>query len=120
MRQNAKKGTSNPIPYRTLYIVDGEVNSDGDIDNLQSFELLLSVDGDTNGELLGNCGSWGQPNSVGKWRIASHPFSSNVSTDSLTHMCVEENEAYVPQETWTTSEGIQRICTNEYAISDAL
>ncbi|NND71624.1 MAG: hypothetical protein HKN43_08595 [Rhodothermales bacterium] len=79
----------------------------------------ISVTVDTAGELTSACAnrSAGSTEQVGAWAVAENTISRSVDASSLVFMCVDEDAAYAPTETWTDSDGQNCSCTEGYEIS---
>ena len=74
---------------------------------------------DTAGELTTVCADRlnGEIEFVGGWGVAEVGLVSRVEPSDLVYMCVDEDFAYVPTETWTDSDGQACQCTTDYEIS---
>lgn len=79
----------------------------------------LAVNIDTAGELTTACASRiaGAAENVGGWSVYEYALDEFVEPSSLIYMCVDDDEAYVPTEQWTGSDGLACSCTEEYQIS---
>ena len=51
------------------------------------------------------------------WAVMSYDFSKRSEPAELLYMCVDDNKAYVPTETWERSGGSSCSCTEDYQVS---
>ncbi len=80
---------------------------------------VLSVTIDVAGQLTTACANRiaGAAELVGGWSVYEYDLDELVEPSSLIYMCVEDDSAYVPTETWTGSDGLACSCTVDYQIS---
>jgi len=84
-----------------IHIESGKVNGDGDIVDHQSVEVEVAYTGSTNCEI--------------KWKVRKlDTYKKVTDLSELEHMCVDGNKAYIPNETWTNSQGESCRCTTDH------
>lgn len=79
----------------------------------------LGVTVDTEGELTQACANrlGGSVELAGEWVVIEYALSERVEPSSLIYMCVDDDAAYAPTESWTSSDGMACSCTDAYQIS---
>jgi len=89
--------------------------STGNLLNSRSIGITI----DTEGELTQACADrrGGSTELVGEWSVVEYALNKRVEPEALIYMCVDDNAAYAPTESWTGSDGMACSCTDEYQIS---
>ena len=76
--------------------------------------VLLSF----SGELTDACDERIAGGGKNKWTVGRLPSLNKMEHASdLNYMCVDDNEAYIPTETWRNSDGQSCSCTTDYKVS---
>lgn len=109
--------TDEGSDYSTYYISisSGTLNPlTGDLENNLNLETTVAV----RGELTQVCADRliGEREFEGGWSVADIPLNRSVDANEMVYMCVYDNAAYAPTETWTGSNGLDCACTTEYQI----
>ena len=85
--------------------------STGNIVNNRAVEISVGV----SGELVGDCISIvAARGTVGGWLLGDTPLRSSVSAESIQFMCVDNEDVYVPTETWVSADGQNCECSDNY------
>ncbi len=87
----------------------------GDI--LDTTQMYVTID--TAGELTPACASrsTGSTELAGEWSVSTHNLEKRTAATDLIYMCVDDDVAYAPTETWTGSDGLACSCTDSYQIA---
>lgn len=82
-------------------------------------ETRIGITVDTEGDLTQACADRlvGSVELAGEWATRSTSFTRKVEASELIYMCVDEDEAYAPTESWTSSDGMACSCTEDYMIA---
>ena len=71
----------------------------------------------SSGTLTSGCDDRLPGNASAKWVVYRMAASQNIKDASdLNYMCVDDNKAYIPKETWTNSDKESCKCTTDYEV----
>jgi hypothetical protein len=107
-------GSDFDLYYVTITSGEYDESTGNSINN-----TMLWVTIDTVGELTTACANRiaGDNEYPGEWAVFSYDFSKRSEPAELLYMCVDNNKAYVPTETWERSDGSSCSCTEDYQVS---
>lgn len=101
-----------------LWIQSATIDTNnGNILNGVGLDVVVDVRGTLTTACKNRWDRVGNRASPGGWAMASIPLRQKVTPSQLKYMCVSEQRAYVPEETWTTSTGASCECTTNYKVS---
>ncbi len=99
----------------TVDISTGDVDaSTGDRTNVKTARITVASRGDLDEDCKSLLGSLAP---VGGWILATPPPLVKISATDLKHMCVSEQQGYIPEETWMTSAGATCTCGLDLSVS---
>lgn len=101
--------TPNPIIHY-LSITSGSVDSNGHLVDLLSVSVTVADNGIT------TCGLLGNQEVEGGWVASTLPLLTKATASDLDYMCVDSEDAYVPEETWAREGDVVCECTTAYAV----
>ena len=99
----------------SVSITSATVNeTTGDIESLRGVSTTVDVAG----ELTTACAdrTTGLRELVGNWSVSEVSVVRKVIPSALSYMCVSDDDAYVPTETWINNDGLSCSCTLEYQL----
>ena len=108
------EGGSNYAVQSVVILVGNSDVATGNIVDVTAIGVTVN----TTGNLTPVCASrfGGNTESVGEWLVTTEPLFERVQPASLTYMCVDDDAAYAPTETWVGSDGLDCSCTESYMI----
>ena len=110
--------TESGSDYSTFVVSIASANINaisGNIEDYRSISTTVSADG----TLTQACAdrSSGDSELPGSWAVYEIPLATKAQPQELIYMCVDDDAAYAPTETWLSSDGLACSCGEDYQIS---
>jgi len=109
--------TESGSDYDTFGVSISSATLDADTGNVVD-RTAIGVTVDAAGTLTQACAnrSAGGSELVGGWSATAVSSVERVEPTNLSFMCVDEDSAYAPTESWTSSDGMACSCTENYMV----
>ena len=111
--------TENGADYKMYFVKVSTAELDTNSGNILNTKNL-SVTVATEGNLTTTCANrWaGEGELKGGWTLYTSDLKKRIrDINDFNHMCVDDNNAYIPTEIWTNNSGKSCTCTKEYKVS---